>query len=56
VKERVVMDIQLWVIAVIFSGAIFYFARRMYLQVKGKKSSGCEKCGIVEEDKKTAIK
>ena len=36
------MDIQLWVVIGIFAAAVFFMARKIYLQMKGKKQAGCE--------------
>ncbi len=41
------MDIQLWVVIVVFAASLFYMSRRVYFQMKGKKQSGCEKCDVV---------
>lgn len=41
------MDIQLWVVLGIFAAAVFFISRKIYLQLKGKKQAGCEKCEVV---------
>ena len=44
------MDIQLFIVILIFLLAVFFIARRFYLQMKGKKSAGCENCGVAEKE------
>ena len=41
------MDIQLWVVIGVFAASVFYMGRRIYLQMRGKKQAGCEKCDVV---------
>ncbi|MBP6532693.1 MAG: hypothetical protein KA285_05385 [Bacteroidia bacterium] len=47
VKRILVMDIQLWVVLGIFAAAVIFMVRKIYLQMKGKKQAGCEKCDVV---------
>ncbi len=43
------MDIQLFVVILIFMVAVVYIIRRLVMVFRGKKKSGCEKCGIADE-------
>ena len=49
------MDIQLWVVIGIFAAAVFFIIRKIYLQMKGKKQSGCEKCDVVGKTPEKAV-
>jgi preprotein translocase subunit YajC len=46
------MDIQLIIVILIFAMAVFFIVRRIYLQMKGKKSAGCDNCGVTEKQLK----
>lgn len=48
--QYTLMDMQLFVVILIFSVAVVYIIRRFVLQFKGKKKAGCEKCGIADKD------
>jgi hypothetical protein len=43
------MDIQFFILVVLFAAALIFFIRRLYFQFSGKKKSGCEKCNDVEK-------
>ncbi len=45
------MDIQMFVVGIIFLAAFIYVGRRIFMQFKGKSAAGCEKCGTVEKVK-----
>jgi hypothetical protein len=47
------MDIQLFVVGLVGAASVFYLVRRYYLLAKGKKQSGCEKCGLNDEKVKS---
>ncbi|MBK6988272.1 MAG: hypothetical protein IPH33_08570 [Bacteroidetes bacterium] len=55
VKRILVMDIQLWVVIGFFAAAVFFIIRKIYLQMKGKKQSGCEKCDVVGKTPEKAV-
>jgi hypothetical protein len=42
------MDIQFFILAVLFIAASVFFIRRLSHQFSGKKKSGCEKCDLSE--------
>jgi hypothetical protein len=43
------MDIQLFVVGLIFLLALFFIARNIYLKATGRRKAGCENCGISGE-------
>jgi hypothetical protein len=43
------MDIQLFILVLVFIAASVLFIRRIVLQFSGKKKSGCEKCDLAEK-------
>jgi hypothetical protein len=42
------MDIQMFVVVLIFAAALFFIGRRIFLQFKGKSQAGCEKCELAK--------
>lgn len=52
------MDIQMFVVLLVFAAALFFIGRRVFLQFKGKSQAGCEKCELAkpgEPDKKLKV-
>jgi len=43
---------QVILVIVALSAAIFYLVRRFYLTSRRKKQAGCEKCGLNPNEKK----
>ncbi len=43
------MDVQLLLVIIGISGAIFFLSRRFYLTAKGKKAGSCGNCDLTKD-------